>query len=189
LASGFYRADKLFRNVGTFRSRGNHPKEIIQQIIFRFVSFLALSCYSCCEAQNQTAQMPLRIDPQTNCLVFLRINKTGKLASIKSYDFIYIGYILCFTDSYKAKKHVKLYCTYLYCTCTCIIIAFIIMKRWVKCRSVTLKITLIIIIIIIIIIILRKVLNAETSDMSTMNSNTRIAATRCSLGTWFVSGM
>jgi len=25
--------------------------------------------------------------------------------------------------------------------------------------------------------------------MSTMNSNTIIAATRCSLGTWFVSGM
>jgi len=25
--------------------------------------------------------------------------------------------------------------------------------------------------------------------MSTMNSNTRIAATRCSLGTWFVSGI
>jgi len=44
--------------------------------------------------------------------------------------------------------------------------------------------------------ILRKVLtqryngvNAGTSDMSTMNSNTRIAATRCSLGTWFVSGI
>jgi hypothetical protein len=31
--------------------------------------------------------------------------------------------------------------------------------------------------------------NAETSDMSTMNSNTRIAATRCSLGIWFVSGI
>jgi hypothetical protein len=26
--------------------------------------------------------------------------------------------------------------------------------------------------------------NAGTSDMSIMNSNTRIAATRCSLGTW-----
>ena len=44
--------------------------------------------------------------------------------------------------------------------------------------------------------ILRKVLtyryngvNAGTSDMSTMNSNTRVAATRCSLGTWFVSGI
>jgi len=44
--------------------------------------------------------------------------------------------------------------------------------------------------------ILRKLLtqryigvNAGTSDMSTMNSNTRIAATRCSLGTWFVSGI
>jgi hypothetical protein len=44
--------------------------------------------------------------------------------------------------------------------------------------------------------ILRKVLtyryngvNTGTSDMSTMNSNTRIAATRCSLGTWFVSGI
>jgi len=44
--------------------------------------------------------------------------------------------------------------------------------------------------------LLRKVLtqryngvNAGTSDMSTMNSNTRIAATRCSLGTWFVSGI
>jgi len=44
--------------------------------------------------------------------------------------------------------------------------------------------------------ILRKVLtqrcngvNAGTSDMSTMNSNTRRAATRCSLGTWFVSGI
>jgi hypothetical protein len=43
---------------------------------------------------------------------------------------------------------------------------------------------------------LRKVLtyryigvNTETSDMSTMNNNTRIAATRCSLGTWFVSGI
>jgi len=31
--------------------------------------------------------------------------------------------------------------------------------------------------------------NAETNDMSTMNSNTRIAATQCSLGTWFVSGI
>jgi hypothetical protein len=31
--------------------------------------------------------------------------------------------------------------------------------------------------------------NAGTSDMSTMNNNTRIAATRCSLGTWFVSGI
>jgi len=30
--------------------------------------------------------------------------------------------------------------------------------------------------------------NAGTSDMSTMNSNTRIAVTRCSLGTWLVSG-
>jgi hypothetical protein len=44
--------------------------------------------------------------------------------------------------------------------------------------------------------IIRKVLtkryigvNAETSDMITMNSNTRIAATRCSLGAWFISGM
>jgi len=44
--------------------------------------------------------------------------------------------------------------------------------------------------------ILRKVLtpryngvNAGTSDMSIMNSNTRIAATRCSLGAWFVSGI
>ena len=44
--------------------------------------------------------------------------------------------------------------------------------------------------------ILRKVLtyryngvNAGTSDMSTMNSNTRITATQCSLGTWFVSGI
>jgi len=44
--------------------------------------------------------------------------------------------------------------------------------------------------------ILRKVLtqryngvNAGTSDMSIMNSNTRIAATRCSLGSWFVSGI
>jgi len=44
--------------------------------------------------------------------------------------------------------------------------------------------------------ILRKVLtqryngvNAGTSDMSTMNTNTRIAAIRCSLGTWFVSGI
>jgi len=43
--------------------------------------------------------------------------------------------------------------------------------------------------------ILRKVLtqrynkvNARTSDMSTMNSYTTIAATRCSLGTWFASG-
>jgi hypothetical protein len=44
--------------------------------------------------------------------------------------------------------------------------------------------------------ILRKVLtwryneaNAGTNDMSTMSSNTRIAATQCSLGTWFVSGI
>jgi len=44
--------------------------------------------------------------------------------------------------------------------------------------------------------ILRKVLTyryngvkAGTSDMGTMNSNTRIDATRCSLGTWFVSGI
>jgi len=44
--------------------------------------------------------------------------------------------------------------------------------------------------------ILRKVLtwryngvNAGTSDMSTMNSYIRIVATRCSLGTWFVSGI
>jgi len=31
--------------------------------------------------------------------------------------------------------------------------------------------------------------NAGTSDMSTMNKNTRIVTTRCSLGTWFVSGI
>ena len=31
--------------------------------------------------------------------------------------------------------------------------------------------------------------NAGTSDMRTMNSNTRTAAARCSLGTWFVSGI
>jgi hypothetical protein len=31
--------------------------------------------------------------------------------------------------------------------------------------------------------------NAGTSDMSTINKNTRIAATQCSLGTWFVSGI
>jgi hypothetical protein len=44
--------------------------------------------------------------------------------------------------------------------------------------------------------ILRKVLtwryngvNAGTSDMTTMNSNIRIAATQCSLGTRFVSGI
>ena len=44
--------------------------------------------------------------------------------------------------------------------------------------------------------ILRKMLtwryngaNAGTSGMSTMNNNTRIAATQCSLGTWFVSGI
>jgi len=44
--------------------------------------------------------------------------------------------------------------------------------------------------------ILRKVLteryngvDAGTSDMSTVNSNTRIVATQCSLGTWFVSGI
>jgi hypothetical protein len=44
--------------------------------------------------------------------------------------------------------------------------------------------------------ILRKVLtqryngvNVGTSGMSTMNGNTRIAATQCSLGTWFVSGI
>jgi len=44
--------------------------------------------------------------------------------------------------------------------------------------------------------ILRKVLtyrynrvNAGTSDIRTMNSNIRIAAKQCSLGTWFVSGI
>jgi len=44
--------------------------------------------------------------------------------------------------------------------------------------------------------ILRKVLtwryngvNAGTSDVSTMNSYTRIAATQCSLGPWFISGI
>ena len=44
--------------------------------------------------------------------------------------------------------------------------------------------------------ILRKVLtwryngvNAGTSDIRTMNSYIRIAATLCSLGTWFVSGI
>jgi len=44
--------------------------------------------------------------------------------------------------------------------------------------------------------ILRKVLtlryngvNTGTGDMSTMNSYIRIAATQCSLGTWFVSGI
>jgi hypothetical protein len=44
--------------------------------------------------------------------------------------------------------------------------------------------------------ILRKVLtqryngvNAGTSDIRTMNSYIRIAATRCSLGTWFVLGI
>jgi hypothetical protein len=44
--------------------------------------------------------------------------------------------------------------------------------------------------------ILRKVLmlkytraNAETSDMGTINSSDRIAATLYSLGTWFVSGI
>jgi hypothetical protein len=44
--------------------------------------------------------------------------------------------------------------------------------------------------------ILRKVLTyryngfkAGTSDMSTMNSYIRIAATHCLLGTWFVSGI
>jgi hypothetical protein len=31
--------------------------------------------------------------------------------------------------------------------------------------------------------------NAGTSDMSTMNSNIRIAAPQCPLGTWFVSGI
>jgi hypothetical protein len=31
--------------------------------------------------------------------------------------------------------------------------------------------------------------NARTSDIHTMNSNTRIIATRCSLGLWFVSGI
>jgi len=31
--------------------------------------------------------------------------------------------------------------------------------------------------------------NAGTSDIRTMNSNTRIAGTQCSLGTWFVSGI
>jgi hypothetical protein len=34
-----------------------------------------------------------------------------------------------------------------------------------------------------------EIVNAGTSDMSTMNRNTRIVATRCSLGTWFVSGI
>ena len=44
--------------------------------------------------------------------------------------------------------------------------------------------------------VLRKVLieryngvNAGTSDIRTMNSYIRIAATHCSLGTWFVSGI
>ena len=44
--------------------------------------------------------------------------------------------------------------------------------------------------------ILRKLLtyryngvNAGTSDICTMNSNIRIAATQCYLGTWFVSGI
>jgi hypothetical protein len=43
---------------------------------------------------------------------------------------------------------------------------------------------------IIIIIIRRRRRRSQTgtSDMSTMNSNTRIVAT-CSLGTWFVSGI
>ena len=43
----------------------------------------------------------------------------------------------------------------------------------------------------IIIIIIKRYngVNAGTSDMSTMNSNIRIAATRCSLGPWFVSGI
>jgi hypothetical protein len=31
--------------------------------------------------------------------------------------------------------------------------------------------------------------NTGTSDIRTMNSYIRIAATRCSLGTWFVSGI
>jgi hypothetical protein len=31
--------------------------------------------------------------------------------------------------------------------------------------------------------------NSGTSDIRTMNSNTRIAATQCSLGTCFVSGI
>jgi len=43
--------------------------------------------------------------------------------------------------------------------------------------------------IIIIIIIIYNGVNAGTSDIRTMNSYTRIAATRCSLGTWFVSGV
>ena len=44
--------------------------------------------------------------------------------------------------------------------------------------------------------ILRKVLtkkyngvNAETNNIGTINIYTRIAATQCSLGTWFVSGI
>jgi hypothetical protein len=44
--------------------------------------------------------------------------------------------------------------------------------------------------------VIRKVLtqryngvNTGTNNMGTMNGNTRIAATRCSLGTWFVSGI
>jgi hypothetical protein len=31
--------------------------------------------------------------------------------------------------------------------------------------------------------------NTGTSDMSTMNNNTRIVTIWCSLGTWFVSGI
>jgi hypothetical protein len=31
--------------------------------------------------------------------------------------------------------------------------------------------------------------NAEASDLGTINSSDRIAATLCSLGTWFVSGI
>ena len=37
--------------------------------------------------------------------------------------------------------------------------------------------------------IMRNGNNAETSDMCTMNNNTTIAAKRCSLGAWFVSGI
>jgi len=49
--------------------------------------------------------------------------------------------------------------------------------------------TMIMIMTIIIIIIIIIIINARTSDMSTMNSNTILAATRCSQGTWFVSGI
>jgi hypothetical protein len=50
-------------------------------------------------------------------------------------------------------------------------------------------ISLTVIIIIITIIIIIDGFDAGTNDLRTINSNIRIAAIRCSLGTLFVSGI